>query len=197
MSKRFNGFTTDTMKKRLLDAGAFFKNYDLSKTYADNKKAGNLICATQGGGSFGATPSVRQVQVDGLHTYTKGTEEIDDWTVELSLKLLEQDADICKMCLGAADVSDAESPTGYLRVKPRDTFTDDDYIDNVTWVGRWMGSTDPVIIVIYNALNIQGLNWTMEDKKETITELKFTAHFLDPDTNDDVPFDIFYPKKGV
>ena len=32
----FNGFTSGTMKKRLLDAGAFFKNYDLTKTYAEN-----------------------------------------------------------------------------------------------------------------------------------------------------------------
>ena len=79
------------MKKRLLDAGAFFRNYDLTKTYDENRAAGKLICATQGGGSFSAVPSVRQVIVDGVATYTKGTEEIDEWTADLSLKLLEND----------------------------------------------------------------------------------------------------------
>lgn len=197
--KRFSGFTDGTMKKRLLDAGAFFKNYDLTKTYAENRAAGKLVCATQGGGSFAATPSVRQVQVDGLATYTRGTEENDEWTAELSMKLLESDADIAAMCLGAASVektSGDTQPTGYLRVHPKDTFEDDDYIDNVVWVGRWADNQKPVMIVIYNALSLGGLNWAMEDRKETITECKLTAHYGPPDDdgNQDAPFDIFYPE---
>lgn len=197
--KRFSGFTEGTMKKRLLDAGAFFKNYDLTKTYAENRAAGKLICATQGGGSFTATPSPRQVQVDGLATYTRGTETIDEWTAELSLKMLETDANLVAMCLGAASVAKASGdtqPTGYLRVHPKDTFDDDDYIDNVVWVGRWADSTKPVIIVLYNALSLGGLNWTLEDKKEVVTECKLTAHYGAPDDegNQEVPFDIFYPE---
>lgn len=197
--KRFSGFTDGTMKKRLLDAGAFFKNYDLTKTYKENRTAGKLICATQGGGSFAATPSVRQVQVDGLATYTRGTEENDEWTAELSMKLLENDANITAMCLGAASVVETSGdtqPIGYLRVHPKDTFEDDDYIDNVVWVGRWADNQKPVMIVIYNALSIGGLNWAMEDKKETVTECKLTAHYGPPDDdgNQDVPFDIFYPE---
>lgn len=197
--KRFNGFTEGTMKKRLLDAGAFLKNYDLTKTYAENRTAGKLICATQGGGSFTATPNFRQVQVDGVATYTRGTEEIDDWTAELSLKLLEADADLVAMCLGAASVTKAAGdtqPTGYLRVHPSDTVDDSNYIDNVVWVGRWAGDTKPVIIVLYNALSLGGLNWALEDKKEVVTECKLTAHYGVPDAegNQDVPFDIFFPE---
>lgn len=195
----FNGFTSGTMKKRLLDAGAFFKNYDLTKTYAENRAAGKLICATQGGGSFSAVPAARQVAVDGVATYTKGTEEIDEWTAELSLKLLENDANIAAMCLGAASVektSGENQPTGYLRVHPKATFEDKDYLENVVWVGRWAGDKKPVIIVLYNALSLGGLSWTLEDKKEVITECKLTAHYDAPDENgnQEAPFDIFYPE---
>ncbi|MGM9660771.1 MAG: hypothetical protein ACI3WQ_09240 [Faecousia sp.] len=197
--KRFSGFTEGTMKKRLLDAGAFYKNYDLTKDHPQNRAAGKLICATQGGGSFAATPSVRQVKVDGLATYTKGTEEVNDWTAELSLKLLENDAHLMAMCLGAASVektSGEKQPTGYLRVHPKDTFENDDYIDNVVWIGRWADNKKPVMIVIYNALSLGGLNWAMEDNKEVVTECKLTAHYDAPDAegNQDVPFDIFYPE---
>ena len=195
----FNGFTSGTMKKRLLDAGACFKNYDLTKTYAENRAAGKLICATQGGGSFSVVPAARQVAVDGVATYTKGTEEIDEWTAELNLKLLENDANIAAMCLGAASVektSGANQPTGYLRVHPKATFGDEDYLENVVWVGRWAGDKKPVLIVLYNALSLGGLSWTLEDKKEVITECKLTAHYGAPDENgtQEAPFDIFYPE---
>lgn len=199
MGKKMTGFTSSTMKKRLLDAGVFFKNYDLSKTYQENRAAGNLICATQGGGSFVAAPSVRQVTVDGMASHTVGMEENDEWTAELSLKMLEADAELAAMALGAATVESVPaegSPVGYLRVKPRDTFAEDDYLENVVWVGRWVGDDKPVIIVLYNALSLGGLSWTMEDKKEVITECKLTAHYGVPDDagNVSVPFDIFFPE---
>ena len=199
MGKKYTGFTENTMKKRLLDAGAFFKNYDLSKSYAENRTAGKLICATQGGGSFVATPSVRQVQVDGLASHTIGTEENDEWTAELTLKMLEADAELSAMCLGAASVEAVAgdtTPAGYLRVKPRDTFADSDYLENVVWVGRWVGDDKPVMIVLYNALSLGGLSWSMQDKKEVVTECKLTAHYGAPDEsgNQDVPFEIFFPE---
>ena len=194
--RKFTGFTAKTPERLMLDAGVFFKNYDLSKTYAENKSAGNLVCATQGGGNFSAVPTVRKIKVDGLPDNTKGLAANDEWVATLALNMLESDAETAKLALGAAAVTDAAEAgvTGYKKVTGKGDFTDDDYLDNITWVGCLRGSDQPVIIVLYNALSEGGLQWQMQDKTETITACTLTANYAPvDDTTDKPPFDILYP----
>lgn len=194
--RKFTGFTAKTPERLMLDAGVFFKNYDLSKTYTENKAAGNLVCATQGGGNFSAVPTVRKIKVDGLPDNTKGLAANDEWVATLALNMLESDAETAKLALGAAAVSAAAEAgvTGYKKVTGKGDFTDDDYLDNITWVGCLRGSDQPVIIVLYNALSEGGLQWQMQDKTETITACTLTANYAPvDDTTEKPPFDILYP----
>lgn len=197
--KVFSGFTNSTAQKLLLDAGAFFKNYDITKTYAENKAAGNLLGATQGGGSFTATPEVRQTEVDGVKGPTKGLENIDSWTVEMKCSLLENDANGMRMALGAADtakVASGEAPQGYTKTTARPAFSLDDYYDNVAWVGSLSGSNDPVIIMVKNALSTGGLSLSFADKSEAKTEITMKGHYTEDDL-DTPPFEIYHPIIGT
>lgn len=47
--KRFHGFSADTPKRILCDAGEFFLNYDFSKSYKENVAAGKRIGVIQDG----------------------------------------------------------------------------------------------------------------------------------------------------
>ena len=86
--KPYSGYNAETPDKLLLDAGAIFKNFTVgTDTYASAKAAGKCLGATQGGSEFAAVPSFRRMEIDGVHTRTKGDTLIDGWDVSLKTKL--------------------------------------------------------------------------------------------------------------
>lgn len=65
--KVYSGFTAKTPEKLLLDAGAFFKNFEVGvDTFESAVTAGKLIGATAGGGVFEAKPDIRPIEIDGV-----------------------------------------------------------------------------------------------------------------------------------
>lgn len=189
----FSGFTQNTPKHYQLDAGAFLKNYDVTKDTWESAKATKLIGATSGGGSFAATPTIRRIEVDGVKGAVKGGETIDEWVVTLTANVKEITAETFKMSLAAADTSEATAPANYTQITARGEIKMEDYMDNVTWVGRLSGSNDPVIIVVKGALCTNGLTITFADKTEGVIPVTVTGHY-DPADLETPPFDIFYPK---
>lgn len=195
---RITGATGTTPKHILLDAGCFFKNYDLTKTYAQNVAiTGALLGATDGGGTFSAVPVVRNVAIDGVPTNTKGLHRIDEWTVTMTARMKEITAENIALAIGAADVSTvgAGGPagvTGSTRILANDEIANSDYINNITWVGRLSGSSAPVIIVLYNALSLNGFSINPTDKAEAVGEYTFTGCYELAEI-DDAPFAIYYP----
>ena len=189
----FSGFTADTAKHLQLDAGAFLRNYDVSKDTWATAKTTKLIGATAGGGSFSAVPNIRRVEIDGVKGAAKGLQDIDEWTVTMTANVKEITAESLKLALGAAKSESATTPAGYTHVTGKNQIDDADYLDNLTWVGRLSGSNDPVIIVVKNALSTNGLTISFADKSEGLIPVTVTGHY----TADDLetpPFDIYYPK---
>lgn len=197
--KVFSGFTKNTPEHLLLDAGAFFKNFTYETSGSSNDtfdsavEAGKLLGATKGGGEFSAVPTVRQVEIDGVKGKVKGLEVIDSWEVYLKATILEATTDAIKASLCASSV-DTESDTKYDVITGNADIDLDDYVDNVTWIGKLSGSEEPVIIQVYNALNTDGLTMTVQDKSEATIPMTFHGHYTQ-DNLDKPPFKIFYPKK--
>ena len=188
----FSGFTANTPKHLQLDAGAFLKNYDVSKDTWETAKATKLLGATSGGGSFSAVPSIRRIEVDGIKGAAKGMEAIDEWVVTLTANVKEITADAIKLALAAAKSEAAAAPANYTKISGKNEIALEDYLDNVTWVGRLSGSSDPVIIVVKNALCTNGLTISFADKSEGLIPITVTGHY-DPSDLGTPPFDIFYP----
>lgn len=190
---KITGLTANTPKNLLLDAGAFFLNYDPTKDTLATSQS-KLIGATQGGGSFSAVPTVRQHEVDGAPANTKGLETIDGWVVTMVANVKEVTITSLKTALGAVKVEAtiAGGPEGYSKIKGKDKIEDSDYSDNITWIGKLKGSEKPVMIVISNALSVNGLNLTVADKNEAVIPITLTGHY----TLDDLetpPYEIIYP----
>src|SRR5690625_1029121 len=90
MNKTYSGYTADTAENLLLDAGAFFIDFDIEEdTFEDAVAAGKLLGATRGGGTFTATPEIRSIEVDGVKGKAKGLQVIDSWTVTMLANVLE------------------------------------------------------------------------------------------------------------
>lgn len=186
------GLTSKTPQNLLLGAGAFFKNYDV-KTDTPEKAEAKLLGATQGGGSFNAVPTVRQITVDGGKTNVKELETIDDWVVTMVVNAKEITATNIALALGAVKSEDAETPTGYQKITGKEDFEQSDYQDNITWIGKLKGNEKPVVIVIKNALSLNGLSLSVADKNEATVPITLTGHYS-LDKLDEVPFEIYYPK---
>lgn len=194
MRKKISGFTKNTPEHLLLNAGAYFKNYDkATDTFETAVAAGKLIGATRGGGEFSAVPAVRQIEVDGVSGRAKGLETIDSWDVYLKATILEVSKESIVLALCAANV-DGETDNKYDIITAKDEIELTDYIDNITWIGTISGSNEPVIITVYNALNTDGLKLTTQDKNEATIAATFYGHYTQEDL-DTPPFKIYYPKK--
>lgn len=194
----FSGVTANTPKHLQLDAGAFLKNYDPATDTWETAKATKLIGATAGGGSFGAVPTVRRIEVDGVKGATKGFQALDEWVVTMVANVKEITADVLKLALATGSVADAKSPSSvtsnnYDKVTAANSIALTDYLTNITWIGTISGSSLPVIIVLKNALCTNGLSITTTDKSEGVVTLTMTGHY-DPANLDEPPFEIYYPK---
>ena len=200
--KPYSGYNAKTPDKLLLDAGAIFKNFVVgTDTYASAKTAGTCLGATQGGSEFSAKPSFRRMEIDGVHTRTKGDTLIDGWEVYLKTKLVEITPDNLKLALGVGD-SAASQTTGYTEVTGRDTIKDADFVTNITFVGNILGSDTPVIIQLFNAFHEGGLTITAADKNNAGVECQFYGYNA-PSIYDSVdseitpPFKIYYPDQAI
>lgn len=196
--KNYSGFTTKTAERLLLDAGAFFKNFvyeaggSENDTFDNAVAEGKLLGATKGGGEFSAVPAIRQIEVDGVKGRAKGLETIDSWDVYLKATVLEASAETIKAALCSATI-DSTTDTTYDIITGNADVSLDDYIENITWVGKLSGSDEPVIIQVYNALNTDGLKLTVQDKSEATIPMTFYGHYTQEDLNTP-PFKVFYPK---
>lgn len=184
------GFTADTAKHLQLDAGAFFKGYNPA-TDSPSSAAAKLLGATAGGGSFSAVPTIRRIEIDGVKGAVKGLETIDEWEVTMTANVKEITANLLKSALAAGKSASSTTPAG-TKITAGNDIVDGDYIDNITWVGRISGSSNPVIIVLKNALCTNGLTLTTADKQEGVIPLTFTGHYT-ADALDTPPFEIYFP----
>lgn len=183
---KVTGFNQETAKHLLLDAGAVYKNFDKA-TFT-----GTLIGATQGGNSLAIVPNMRSIPVDGVKSeYVKGLTVIDYVTVSLTTNLLEVTKDTITMALGA--VEESEHNTDYNSIKGKHYMAESDYLENVAYVGKISGNNKPIIVIIYNALNHEGLQLDVEDSNEGKLPITFHGH-VGPEDLDNPPYEILYPK---
>jgi hypothetical protein len=196
--KRLTGYTDNTMKNRQTGAGAYFKNFDVSTdTFSSAVSTGKLLGATQGGGSFTAKPTITTTEVDGVPSDAVGMEDIDGWTVEMTANILEVTAENVKNTLGAATIAEETlNSKKYKKITGKSFIEETDYIDNITFLGSMSGFDEPVIIQIFHAVAVDGINITPQDKKTTIMPTKFKAH-VSFDNLDEPPFAIYVPIEGT
>lgn len=197
MGQTLTGFTEETSKNLILDAGCVFVNYDLkTDTLATSKK--KLIGATSGGSEFNAIPEIRSIKIDGVKGKARGNQVLESWEVKMKINLIEFKEETFKYALGASKMSEEtiETSKKYKKIEGKNFLEDKDYIDNITFMGRLSGSSDPIIIQVFNCLNMEGLKLNTKDGDDIVMELEFEGTY-DAKNLDQPPFAIFYPEKVV
>lgn len=189
----YSGFTNKTAENLLLDAGAFFINFEVGQDTYESAKATKLLGATRGGGKFTAKPKIRSIEVDGVKGLAKGLQVIDEWEVGMEANILEVTPEMLSKALTSAEKDESSVVEGYEKIVAKNYIELDDYIKNVTFIGKLSKGGKPIIIQIYNALNMEGLSLQTKDKDEAVIAMKFAGTY-DTGSLDTPPFAIYYPK---
>lgn len=194
------GLRPETFEHLQLNAGVFLRNFDysaikdadaLEDAVIDALEAGGdkILGATIGGGSFQMTPSIRQIEADGMRYPIKGSTVNDMWTVKLTGTMKECRPENFKDALICADMTESEDKK-VTTIKVRTDIKDQDYIPSLCWVGDT--SKGFVLIDIKNALNLTGANFTFTDKGEGSLPFEFQAHAADLKSMEHAPVEIVF-----
>lgn len=181
MAKRRTGITANTSKQMIIDVAAVYVNYDQTDE--------RLVGATEGGVTFTVEQTIHTPELDGAKGPVKGTRRIisaiaratfspKEWTKENFIDFLP----------GAESTVDGSD----------DVITRSAYelseLTNIAIVGTKQGTTDPIVIILKNALaDGDTLEMAMEDEGEASPEVQVTAHY-DPANMDDEPWEIRNPQ---
>ena len=189
MSK-ITGLKSTSKKNFQLDAGALYKNWAIGTDTPATANA-KLIGATQGGATIAITPEIRQMEVDGAKGAVKGLEVIESWAATLTATVKEVTPDTIQLALADSTIS-TTAVTGYTKIVPGEDLADADYMTNVAWVGKLLGASDPIVIILKNTVSLNGWNLQVQDKNEGGVPLVLTAHYDVADL-DSVPIEIYMP----
>ncbi len=175
------GLRPETFEHLQLNAGVFLKNFDYSSIadaaaletaiLAALEDGTDILGATIGDGSFQCTPTIRQIEANGMRYPVVGSTVNDMWTVKLTGTMKEITPQNFADALMCADVTANGAKT---IVKVRTDIEEKDYIPSLCWVGDT--SKGFVLINLNNALNLTGANFTFSDRGEGSLPFEFQAH---------------------
>lgn len=133
------------------------------------------IGLTRGGSSFVVEREVRQVEADGDRGPVKGRQVIDTEVAKLTVNALElfTAADMTKYYPGLTHTAGVISSA--LEI------VESDYND-VKWEGKTKDGKK-VTILVKDAINVDNLEWSLEDRNEVVPALGFTASYDEADRN--------------
>lgn len=166
--------TTQQIENIQIDEGVIYLNYGLSTQ--------KLLAPTRGGGEFAATVTVRDIEFDGRHGKTKGTQVIEEQGASLKVTTLDMSQDnlarAVPNCVIESDGKTIKNPrTGVV--------ADSSYIENVTMFCKTIGG-EYKKIVIYNAMHETGFTAKAVQKSEGELALEFIAHYPSSDLDGDL-----------
>lgn len=193
-----SGYTSETAERYLLNAGALFKNVKYNSE--EQKYEGEPLGATVGGSKCNITINLRQPEVDGVLAKIKGNDLIEsvEATIEGTLKEWKKENIAQALFADVAEGNGTEDATGYKIITGRNEVLAKDYVENIAYVGKISGEDKPVIIILKNAINTNGLSFETKDKDEAGIPFKFEAR-ADADKPEDVNkiWKIIYPETSV
>lgn len=147
------------------------------------------IGLTRGGSAFIVERELREIAADGDRGPVKGRIVIDTERAKLTVNALElfTAIDMKKYYPGVSITPDpVVTPTKNIMTSTM-TIIAGDYSD-VTWVGKTKDGK-AVTIKVKNAINMDNLEWTLEDKAEVVPSIGFAATY-DETTRDVAPWSV-------
>ena len=193
------GYSANTPKHYLINAGAIYKNLEWKATGGEGSKGqweGELLGATAGGNKVTIEQNYRVIEIDGVFTPAVGQKILESQTAKLETNVKELTAENIRLSINGkiADSDGVDAPTGYKVISGKAKLENTDYIKNLGIVGTMSGTNDPIIIIIDNALCTSGLDFETKDNDEAVISMTFEAHANEGQVDDlSLPCRIYFP----
>lgn len=190
-----SGITQNTPKTIMLGAGTIHKG--LVFTAGSDGQAGtwnfeeSLICATSGGSKLSIVPEFYDIPVDGALVKVKGLTVKVGETATMEINPIELTPEVLKMAL-IGDEAASTTATGYSEITSRAVISQNDYLENMGYVGKTIEGK-PIIIIFDYALCTSGLSLEGKNKEAAVPAFTFECFAdLTPEA-DTLPYHIYYP----
>lgn len=174
------GISSNTEKRLILDAGAFYRNYGETDE--------ELVGATRGGATFTVEREDRDSELDGMKGPIKGLKRVVRHTARLEVTLVEVSQQTFLDLTRGSETSDGTHRT----VTPDNDIDSGDYYTNMAIVAEMMNTSDPIILKLLNALPSQEWDISTEDQDEGEVSMTVEAHYTNSSL-DDPPYRILLP----
>lgn len=148
---------------------------------------GKDIAITRGGGQFVIEREYRDIEADGDRGPVKGRTVIDKSVPKLTINALSMlPEDFTSYYPGMQSTTDTNT-----KVTGKTDISTDDY-KTVKWTGKTKQGKG-VIITLKNAINLENIDWTLQDKDEVIQALTYVGTY-DEDDMENEPWDVEFIK---
>ena len=188
-----SGITADTPKNIMLGAGTIHKGL----AFADGKWnfEESLIGATSGGSKFSIVPEFMDIEVDGALVKVKGLRQKVGETATMEVNFIEMTPELLKMCV-VGDVAESADYEGYSEITSRARLNENDYIENLGYVGKKTDGT-PIIIIFEQAICTSGLEVEGKNKEAGVFAGTFECVADISPEADTLPWRILYPTQNA
>src|SRR5699024_7338461 len=184
--------TKQTAVRMLLDAGAIYKNWEKDE---EGNWTGEALGATSSGNTFTVEVEQRQPEIDGVKTRIKGVSFVDTHEASIEININELTDENIRRDIRPADRD--KSDASYDKVTGRTEIQDDDYLENIAYVGNLSGRDKPVVIILKNALSAEGFEMASEDNNEAVIPITFNAYAdFDDAQAGKTAYEIYFPKEN-
>lgn len=185
-----SGITTKTVTHRMFDAGLMIRNYDPTKTAA--QQSNNWMGALSGGCSFSVKEEIYTPKIDGAVAPVKGTERIVGREAKLSGNHIEIGRDVITDMLPGASFTDEGA---YAKIVPG-AIGAADYLTNIAVLVTH--SSDPTlpegaVCLIKNARGTGELSLDFKFGEDSVLPSEFVA-CQDPATMSESIWEILLPE---
>lgn len=192
---KFTGLSRQTPNTIQLGAGVFLVNVPefkaepdfaaIVKAVTNARKSGNILGATRGGGTFVANVEISAIEIDGMTDPLPGTQEVTGGESRLTGTLVSVDLDSISRVLPMAFKKEILGSITRSKV-----LLPEHYLKNVLWVGN-KANGGAIAIMIYNALNTEGMTLTFPNSGGATMPFSYLAHQGDAMEDQEAPFDIW------
>lgn len=162
--------TQEQIQSIQIDEGVIYLDYGESTQ--------RLLAPTRGGGEFVATVTLRDIEFDGRHGKTSGTQVIEGQDVTLKVTTIGLSQENLALAIPNCTVG---NDAGKTISNPRGGIVESSsYLKNVTMFAKTIGGKYKKI-VIYNAMHETGFTAKAVQKAEGELALEFSGHYSTDD----------------
>lgn len=182
--------TQSGVKYLPFEGSSFTSSIVYFEKYTGWNAAQTVIGATSGGTKLTITPEFTDIEADGATVKVKGLAVKTGETAVLETNMLEITKEAIQEAIVGTLVEDDTVPEGYSEIVSTPQISEDDYIENLGFVGRRLDGKK-VIVIFDNALCTSGFEVESKNKENSVLKAKFECYADLTDDPTKLPYHVY------